>query len=133
MIRRKNTGITAGFMTQIPSSMPAARSSRGGAYGGCETSGVLDESRITSRSQSTALGIGAGDRVQLIMQDTPIVFETAPDEPAEDPAVAAFLDTLEDSIHTAAPFPVKLMERVKALTEGIEVDLDAAIEGDVVI
>ncbi|WP_177193926.1 hypothetical protein [Roseovarius lutimaris] len=45
----------------------------------------------------------------------------------------AFLDTIVESIDTASDFPAEMMEAMKALTAGIEVDLDAPIEGDVVI
>ncbi|WP_237271758.1 type II toxin-antitoxin system PrlF family antitoxin [Sulfitobacter sp. M220] len=140
MAGRKDTEIMMGFMTHMPSGEPAARSSRGGAYSGRGSSGILDESKITSKGQltlpktvRTALGVAVGDTVRFVMQDSKIVVETVSEEPLEDPAVMAFLDTLEGSIHTASEFPVEMMEAMKALTADIEVDLDAPIEGDVVI
>lgn len=140
MTRRKDTGMTMGFMTHMPSAVPAARSSRGAAFSGRGASGILDESKITSKGQltlpktvRTALGVAVGDTVRFVMQDNKVVVETATEEPHEDPAVMAFLDTIEGSIHTASDLPVEMMEVMKALTADIEVDLDAPIEGDVVI
>ena len=140
MARRKETGMTAGFMTQLHPSAPTARPSRDTAIMGHGTSGFLDESKITSKGQMTlpkivraALGVAVGDTVQFVMKDNRIVVEPASQEPVEDPALAAFLDTLEGSIDKATPFPVELLKAMKALTDGIEVDLDDPIEGDVVI
>ena len=140
MTGRKNTGMTTGFMTQMPSAMPSARSSRGAAFSGRGASGILDESKITSKGQLTlpktvraALGVAVGDTVRFVMENNKVVVETASEDPLEDPAVMAFLDTLEESIDTASDFPVEMMEAMKALTADIKVDLDAPIEGDVVI
>lgn len=140
MTRRKDMAVTMGFMKQMPSTTPAARSSRGAAFSGRGVSGILDESKISSKGQltlpktvRTALGVAVGDTVRFVMRDNKIVVESASEEPLEDPVVMAFLDTLEGSIHTASEFPIELMEVMKALTTDIEVDLDAPIEGDVVI
>lgn len=140
MTRRKDTGMTMGFTTHMPSAMPAAGSSRSAVFSGRDASGVLDESKITSKSQltlpktvRTALGVAAGDTVRFVMKDNSIVVESASEELPEDPALAAFLDTLEGSIHTASDLPVEMMEVMKALTADIEFDLDEPIEGEVVI
>jgi antitoxin PrlF len=140
MTRRKDTGLTTGFMTHMPSAVPTAHSSRGAAIAGRGASGIMDESKITSKGQltlpktvRTALGVDVGDTVRFIMQDNQIVVENVLEEPLEDPTIMAFLDTLEGTIHTASGFPVEMMEIMKALTSDIEVDLDAPIEGDVVI
>lgn len=140
MTRRKDAGVMIGFMTQAPSSASAARVARGAAFFTRGAPGIREESKITSKGQLTlpktvraALGAGAGDTVRFVFQDGKIIVEMASEEPQDDPAVAAFLDTLEGSIHTATPFPMELMEVMKALTADIEVDLDAPIEGDVVI
>lgn len=140
MKRRKDAGVMLGFMTQAPSSASAARFPPGAAFLGRGASGIREESKITSKGQLTlpktvraALGVGAGDTVRFVFQDDKIIVEVASDDPVDDPAVTAFLDTLESSIHKATPFPVELMEVMKALTADIEVDLDAPIEGDVVI
>lgn len=140
MTRRKDTGVMMGLMTQAPSSARAARFPRGAVFMGRGASGIRDESKITSKGQLTlpktvraALGVGAGDTVRFVFQDDKIIVEVASIKPMDDPAVAAFLDTLEGSIHSATEFPVELMEVMKALTAEVEVDLDAPIEGDVVI
>lgn len=140
MARRKETGITAGFMTQFHSSTPTASPSRDTVISGRRTPGFLDESKITSKGQLTlpktvraALGVDVGDAVQFVVKDNNIVVESALQEPDADPAVTAFLDILDDSIDTATAFPVELMKAMAALTAGIEVDLDAPIEGDVAI
>ena len=103
-------------------------------------SGVLDHSKITSKGQltlpksvRTALGVTVGDTIRFVMQDNKVVVEAVPEDPIEDTAVMAFLDTLEGSISAASGFPADMVEAMKALTVGIEVDLEAPIEGDVVI
>ena len=45
----------------------------------------------------------------------------------------AFLDTLKGSIGAASEFPAEMVEAMKTMTVGIEVDLEAPTEGDVVI
>lgn len=140
MTRRRNTEMTMDFMTHLPSTVSPAGSSRSGGFSGHGASGILDESKITSKGQltlpktvRTALGVSVGDTVRFVMQDNKVVIETATEEPHEDPAVMAFLDTIEGSIHTASDLPAEMMKVMKALTADIEVDLDAPIEGDVVI
>ena len=53
----------------------------------------------------------------------------------EDPATAAFLDLLENDIATrpdaAMDIPESLMERLQSLIHGVEVDLEAPLEGEV--
>lgn len=140
MTRRKNTEMTMSFMTKTPLERSYGPPSRSTVFSGRGASSVLDESKITSKGQLTlpkivrsALGVDMGDTVRFAMQNNKVVVEAVSEEPLEDPAVMAFLDTLEGSINTASDFPVEMMEIMKALTADIEVDLDASIEGDVVI
>lgn len=140
MAHRKKPGMTASLMTQLPSSTQIAHKSRHTSILGRRASGILDESKITSKGQMTlpkivrtALGVDVGDRVQFVARDSSIVLESAQQEPDTDPDVAAFLDLVEDSIDTATAFPMDLMIAMKSLVADIEVDLDAPIEGDVVI
>jgi hypothetical protein len=51
----------------------------------------------------------------------------------KEPEMTAFLGILEDSIDTATALPIELMDAMRALSADIEVDLDAPIEGNVVI
>jgi antitoxin PrlF len=126
--------------THLPSPVSPARPSHSKGFSGHGASGILDESKITSKGQltlpktvRTALGVAAGDTVRFVLQDNKVVVESTAEEPHEDPALMAFLDTIEESLHTASGFPVEMMKVMKALTADIEVDLDAPLEDDVVL
>jgi len=133
---RRNDMMTMGFMTRIPADLQHVADVKGRG-----PSRALDTAKITSKGQMTlpktvrtALGVAEGDLVRFSMEDGKIIVEGATSvEMAEDPAVAAFLDTLEGSIATASAFPVEMMRTMKALTAGIEINLDEPIAGDVVI
>jgi hypothetical protein len=128
MARRKNPG-----MTQMPFSMPTARPSRYTAMMGRGASDPLGESDITRVQTSfpntmrAAPGADAGDAVQFVGKSSKIVVEPAIHEAEADPAVTAFPNILEESIHTATAFPVGMMEAMKTLTADVEVDIDALI------
>ncbi|SEL61859.1 transcriptional regulator, AbrB family [Roseivivax marinus] len=134
MTRRND--MTMGFMTSLPADFRPVPGVKGRG-----PSGTLDTAKITSKGQvtlpktvRTALGVAEGDLVRFSMVDGRIVVEVGTsDEEPEDPAVAAFLDTLEGSIASSSDFPVEMMQTMKALTAGIAVDLDEPIEDDVVI
>lgn len=133
---RRNDMVTMGFMTHL-----AGDHQRVAGVKGRGPSSVLDTAKITSKGQLTlpktvraALGVAEGDFVSFVIDDGRVVVEVAASvDTAEDPAVAAFLDTLEGSIATASDFPVELMQMMRAFAADIEVDLDEPIEGDVVI
>jgi antitoxin PrlF len=105
------------------------------------SSRLLDHSKITSKGQITlpktvraALGVAEGGTVRFLVEGDRIVVERMSEpEPAEDPALAAFLDRLGGSIDRASDMPVELMRAMQALTSGMAVDPDDPIEGDVVI
>ena len=134
MTRRNDK--TMGFMTNLPADFRPVLSVKGRG-----PSGTLDTAKITSKGQltlpktvRTALGVAEGDLVRFSMVDGKIVVEVGTsDEIPEDAAIAAFLDTLERSIAVSSDFPIEMMQAMKALTGGIDVDLDEPIEGDVVI
>jgi antitoxin PrlF len=101
------------------------------------------KSVITAKSQTTlpagvrqALGVGPGDRLAYVVEgDRAVIMKAASD--TEDPAIEAFLDFLAhdmakrpELLTTLTP---ALLERAQSLTEGMEVDLDASIDGDVVL
>lgn len=133
---RRNDMMTMGFMTHLPADVQRVAGVKGRG-----PSGLLDTAKITSKGQltlpktvRTALGVAEGDLVRFSVEDGRVVVEVGTsDEVADDPAVVAFLDTLEGSVTKASDFPVELMQTMKALTAGIDVDLDEPIEGDVVI
>lgn len=135
MARRKNTTMKAGFMTSLP-----AKSFAGQSLANSALSAAFEESKITTKGQltlpkavRTVLGVDSGDSVRFVMEDDRIVVESAAKEQPDDPALVAFLDLIEGSINKASGFPVEMMEAMKALTSDIKVDLDAPIDGDVVI
>ncbi|CAA9344450.1 MAG: hypothetical protein AVDCRST_MAG68-3273 [uncultured Gemmatimonadetes bacterium] len=96
-------------------------------------------SKVTSRAQTTlpsgvrkALGLRAGDQIAYTIEGDQAVIRKLSDE--EDPALSGFLDLLERDIaknkgrvlFATQDFADYLAE----LTEGVEVDYDAPIEGD---
>jgi antitoxin PrlF len=99
-----------------------------------EGRGLSKEQLALPKTARKALRAAEGDLVGFFVEDgRSTVATAASDDTIEDPAVAAFLATLEESLATARPFPVELMRRMRELTADIEVDLDQPIEDDVVI
>jgi antitoxin PrlF len=105
---------------------------------------VLEEfSTITSKGQTTvpksirrALGVEAGDQIAFRIDNSGVTIRRA-SEDRNDPAVEAFLTFLAKDIQTH-PGAIKaitpdLSRRLAEITEGIEVDLDAPIDGDVAL
>lgn len=97
-------------------------------------------SKITERSQTTvpagvraALGLRSGERLGYIIQgdEVKLVNASAVEE-VDDPVLERFLGMLTASIEKAdhvAPFPPSLLERARAITEGIKIDHDSPIDG----
>lgn len=96
------------------------------------------ESTLTDRYQTTvpdavrrALRLGKRDRIRYLVQDNgSVVLQRAGEE--DDPVLGAFLDFLARNI-AAHPQRVQaidtgLAERMHALTQGIKVDLNAALD-----
>ena len=104
------------------------------------------KSKVTQRSQTTlpsgvrqALGLNPGeDSIAWEIRGDIAVARRAPvEEGEEDPALAPFLELLERDI-TDQPerlrgMPQSLYERLLAVTEGVAVDLEGAIEGPVAL
>ncbi len=101
------------------------------------------KSVITAKSQTTlpagvrqALGVGPGDRLAYIVEgDRAVIMKAGPD--TEDPAIEAFLDFLARDMvghpERLADLSPALIDRAQSLVQGIDVDLEAPIHGDVVI
>ena len=107
---------------------------------------LREDSTITAKGQTTvpkavrqALGLGSGDRLSFVVDDQRRVYlEKAGSYEAEDPVVTSFLDFLardmaEHPDASVLPFPPALRDRIAALVEGIPVDTDAEIEGEVAL
>jgi antitoxin PrlF len=107
---------------------------------------LLEEySTITAKGQTTvpksvrqALGVGAGDQIAFRLDaDGVTIHRVNNDQPHSDPAIGAFLQFLAKDMQ-ANPSRLQalspdLMASIGELVEGIEVDLDAPIEGEVAI
>lgn len=96
-------------------------------------------STVTARAQTTlpsgvrrALRLRAGDQIAYTIEGDQAVIRKIESE--EDPALAGFLELLEqDVIHNARRVQLatqSFAEYLEELTAGIEVDYDAPIEGD---
>jgi antitoxin PrlF len=105
---------------------------------------MMLESVITAKAQTTlpkgvrtALGVSAGDRLAYVIERDRAIIMKAPAEPEDDPAVAAFLAFLERDIREhpehVRELPQALLDRLNAALGDADIDLDAAIEGDVAI
>ena len=99
------------------------------------------EATITERGQTTIpaairkmLGVSKGAIVFKGMPDGTVVIEPKVEEPEEDPVIAKFLEFLERDIannpQNLVPFDQALMDEVKELVAGVEVDMDAPLEDD---
>jgi len=101
------------------------------------------KSVITAKSQTTlpsgvrkALGVQPGDSLAYIVEgDRAVIMKARSEE--EDPVIEAFLDFLARDMaarpERLAELTPELIERARALTDGIEADLDAPTDGEVAI
>ncbi len=99
-------------------------------------------SKVTAKAQTTlpsgvrkALAVGPGDSLRYRIEGHRAIIEKA--SPEADPAVGAFLDFLAGDL-TRHPerlrgMPKALLRRARALTRGISIDHEAAIEGTVAL
>jgi len=101
-------------------------------------------SKITERNQTTlppsvrsVLGIGRGERLGYVIEGTEVRIVNASALDRDDPVLERFLGFLAKGIDThpevIMPFPSSLLERARGLTEGVEIDHDAPIEGTTVL
>lgn len=97
---------------------------------------------ITAKGQTTvpkairqALGVSYGGRITFRVEDGTVSVHAA--ELEEDPALAPFLALLERDIaarpEALVPFTPELAARMTAATEGVEIDPDAPIDGEVAL
>jgi antitoxin PrlF len=107
---------------------------------------LKEESTITAKGQTTvpksvrqALGVDYGGRIAFVVDDQRRVYvQKADAEETEDPVIEGFLAFLAQDMarhpgKSVISFPKALLDRAATLTDGMVVDLDAEIEGDVSI
>lgn len=107
---------------------------------------LLEEySTITAKGQTTvpksvrqALGVDAGDQIAFRLDaDGVTIRRVSSDQPHSDPAIGAFLQFLAQDMRAnpgrLQTLPADLLADIGELVEGIDVDIDAPIEGDVAI
>lgn len=105
---------------------------------------VRERSKITAKGQTTvpkavrqALGVSYGGEIAFVVDEQGAVSLTRVEADEVDPVIEGFLAFLADDMmrnpRNVVPFPVALAERMAALTQGIEVDLDEAIDGPVAL
>ena len=98
---------------------------------------------ITAKGQTTvpkairqALGVSYGGRIAFRVEDGAVSVHAAA-ELGDDPALAPFLALLEHDIasrpEALVPLMPELAARMMAVTEGVEVDPDTPIAGDVAL
>tara|TARA_Y100000815_G_scaffold84886_1_gene73623 strand:+ start:1084 stop:1335 length:252 start_codon:yes stop_codon:yes gene_type:complete len=73
------------------------------------------------------------DTDTFAVQHNEAVVQPALDEVREDPALLDVLDTLDESMDRATVFPAEMLEAMRSLTAGVEIDLDEPLEDDVAI
>jgi antitoxin PrlF len=105
-------------------------------------SAMLEEiSTITAKGQTTvpksvrtALGVDYGGKIAFRVDERGVSVHRA-EVDNEDPAIDRFLAFLADDIarrpEAVTALSSALAERLAALTEGVKVDLEAPIDGDV--
>jgi antitoxin PrlF len=106
---------------------------------------LKEESTITAKGQTTvpkavrqALGVDYGGRIAFFVDDQHRVYVEKAVEEASDPVVDRFLTFLAQDMArhpgtSIVALPSTLRDRIAALTENMDVDLDAEIDGDVAL
>lgn len=106
---------------------------------------VEKTAKITAKGQTTvpkfvrqALGVDLGGKIEFVVDKRGFVSLRAKAETkTEDPAIASFLAFLAQDIQqrprAIKSFSPTLVARIAALTEGVNVDLDAKIDGAVAL
>jgi antitoxin PrlF len=104
---------------------------------------LLEEiSTITAKGQTTipksvrqALGVDYGGRIAFRVDKRGVTLSRA--DESEDPAIGEFIDFLADDLQkrpeTVKALSPELAARIAALTDEIETDPNAAIDGDVAL
>lgn len=102
---------------------------------------VRETSRITAKGQTTvpkavrdALGVGYGGTIAFVVEQDRVIVQRAEAEATEDPVIQEFLGflarDLERRPEAIAALDESLARRMASLTDGVDVDLDAPIEGE---
>ena len=102
------------------------------------TSNFQAESTLTSRYQTTipekvrtALGLAKGDKVHYTIEPNGKVTMSRAEQEDEDPVLGEFLNFLAQDMsknpQNIKPITSDLFNRMKSLTDGIEVDIDAPL------
>lgn len=107
---------------------------------------LKEESTITTKGQTTvpkavrqALGVDYGGRIAYVVDEQRRVYlEKAPAEDVDDPVIERFLAFLAGDMdrhpgQSIAAFPTALRARIAALTDSMDIDLDAEIDGEVAL
>jgi antitoxin PrlF len=99
-----------------------------------EVSTLTDKGQTTvPKSVRKALGLVAGDRITFHVGEAGVSLRRA--DETSDPAIGSFLAFLARDIErhpeNLKAFPPAMKTRLAALVEGVAVDLEAPIEGDV--
>ena len=102
---------------------------------------VEERSKMTAKGQTTvpkavrqALGVGYGDEIAFVVDERGVSVRRAEGEDT-DPVIGRFLDFLARDMaehpENIRAFPLPLVERMASLTEGMMVDPEDEIEGQV--
>jgi antitoxin PrlF len=107
---------------------------------------LKEESTITAKGQTTvpksvrqALGVDYGGRITFVVDDQRRVYvQKAEMDETDDPVIDSFLAFLAQNMalhpeKSVVSFPKEILDRAAALTGGMDIDLDAKIEGNVSI
>lgn len=106
---------------------------------------LKEESTITVKGQTTvpksvrqALGVDYGGRIAFVVDDARRVYVEKVTDEVSDPVVDRFLTFLAHDMtrnpgDSIVALPSALRDRMAALVEDINVDLDAGIDGDVAL
>ncbi|MES5097440.1 type II toxin-antitoxin system PrlF family antitoxin [Agrobacterium sp. BA1120] len=103
-----------------------------------KVSTITEKGQVTvPKSVRDALGLGYGGRIAFyIDENRHVSIEKEVDE-EDDPVIDSFLAFLSQDMEKhpehIQEFPEALRQRMMELTKGVEVDLDAPIDGDVTI
>lgn len=106
-----------------------------------DAAAIEEFSTLTAKGQTTvpkpirqALSLREGDQIAFRVDEKGVTLRRV-DAAREDPAIASFLSFLardiEKSPQNLKTLSPDLAKRIASLVEGIEVDLDAPIDGDV--
>lgn len=99
---------------------------------------ITEKGQVTiPKSVREALGLGYGGRVAFYVDENRHVSLEREIEEEDDPVIDSFLmflsQDMENNPDHIKDFPAALRERMEALTQGIQVDPDEPITGDVAI